>query len=142
MKILFVASEAYPLLKTGGLADVAGALPIALSVAGKDVRMLLPAYPQALEAVEDKRDTIILGDLLGAGEVRLIEARLPASNVPVWLVDCPSLYARTGNPYTQKDGSDWPDNHLRFALLARVAAMLSAPGNPVGWMADIVHATD
>ncbi|MCR4379369.1 MAG: glycogen synthase GlgA [Rhodospirillales bacterium] len=142
MKVLFVTSEAYPLLKTGGLADVSGALPTALVAAGVDVRMLLPAYPLAMEVAQDKHNIIELGDPLDAGDVRLIEARIPASNVPVWLIDCPSLYARPGNPYVQDDGTDWPDNHLRFALLSRVAAMLSVPGNVTGWTADIVHAND
>jgi len=142
MKVLFVTSEAYPLLKTGGLGDVSGALPAALVAAGIDVRMLLPAYPQAMEVAQDKHNIIEFGDPLGVGEVRLIEARIPVSNVPVWLIDCPHLYARVGNPYVQDDGNDWPDNHLRFALLSRVAAMLSVPGNATGWAADIVHAHD
>lgn len=142
MKILFVTSEAYPLLKTGGLADVAGALPAALAAAGEDVRILLPAYPDAVAAAEDKRDAISLGDPLGVGEVRLIEARMPVTDAPLWLIDCPALYDRPGNPYVQKDGTDWPDNPLRFAMLSRVAAMLSVPGNAAGWTADIVHAND
>jgi len=142
MKVLFVTSEAYPLEKTGGLGDVAGALPQAMKALGEDVRMLIPAYPKALEMVKDKREPISLGDPLGVGEVKLIASRMPTSDVPVWLVDCPSLYARAGNPYTQDNGKDWPDNHLRFALLSRVAAMLSVPGNALGWTADIVHAND
>ena len=142
MKILFVTSEAYPLLKTGGLADVAGALPAALAVAGEDVRILLPAYPDAVAAAKDKQDAISLGDPLGVGEVRLIKARMPGTGTELWLIDCPALYDRPGNPYVQKDGTDWPDNPLRFAMLSRVAAMLSVPGNATGWTADIVHAND
>ena len=142
MKILFVTSEAYPLLKTGGLADVAGALPAALAALGEDVRILLPAYPDAVAAAKDKQDAISLGDLLGVGEVRLIKARMPVTGTELWLIDCPALYDRAGNPYTQKDGTDWPDNPLRFAMLSRVAAMLSVPGNTTGWTADIVHAND
>ena len=142
MKILFVTSEAYPLLKTGGLADVAGALPAALAALGEDVRILLPAYPDAVAAAKDKQDAISLGDPLGVGEVRLIKARMPVTGTELWLIDCPALYDRAGNPYTQKDGTDWPDNPLRFAMLSRVAAMLSVPGNATGWTADIVHAND
>lgn len=142
MKILFVTSEAYPLLKTGGLADVSGALPIALARAGDDVRILMPAYPKALDLAENKRPGANLGDPLGCGEVRLIDAQMPGSGVSVWLVDCPALYGRDGNPYVGPDGKDWPDNHLRFALLARVAAMLSMPGNASGWVPDVVHAND
>jgi len=142
MKVLFVTSEAYPLLKTGGLGDVAGALPQAMVAAGEDVRILIPAYPQALDLVKDKRAPISLGDSLGVGDVHLIEARMPSGDVTVWLVDCPAMYDRAGNPYTQPDGTDWPDNHLRFALLSRVAARLSIPGNVMDWTADIVHAND
>ncbi|MCW8862747.1 MAG: glycogen synthase GlgA [Rhodospirillales bacterium] len=142
MKILFATSEAYPLLKTGGLGDVAGALPTALAKGDDDVRIIMPAYPQALNAVEGKRDGPGLGDPLGAGEARLIEARMPGSGVPVWLVDCPALFDRPGNPYVGPDGRDWPDNHLRFAMLSRAAAMLSMPGNASGWTPDVVHAND
>jgi starch synthase len=142
MKVLYVTSEAYPLLKTGGLADVSGALPAALAEAGVDVRIMLPAYPQALEMAEDMRPAIDFGYLLGVGQIRLIRARMPVSGVPLWLVDCPSLYARGGNPYVQENGSDWPDNGLRFAVLSRAAALLSVPGNVTGWTADIVHGND
>jgi len=142
MKILFATSEAYPLLKTGGLADVSGALPTALAKAGDDVRIIMPAYPQALETAQDKRGGVSLGDPLGTGEVRLIEASMPGSGVPVWLVDCPALYTRDGNPYVGPDGRDWPDNHLRFAMLSRAAAMLSVSGNAAGWTPDVVHAND
>jgi len=142
MKILFVTSEAYPLMKTGGLADVSGALPAALARAGDDVRMLMPGYPQALDVAENKRPGANLGDPLGCGEVRLIEAQMPGSGVKVWLVDCPALYKRDGNPYVGADGKDWPDNPLRFAMLARVAAMISMPGNAIRWTPDVVHAND
>lgn len=142
MKILFVTAEAYPLLKTGGLGDVSGALPAALAKAGDDVRVMMPAYPQAVAMAHNKRDGANLGDPLGTGEVRLIEADMPGGGAPVWLVDCPALFARDGNPYVGPDGKDWPDNHLRFALLSRVAAMVAMPGNVTGWTPDVVHAND
>lgn len=142
MRILFVASEAYPLIKTGGLADVAGALPAALAALGDDVRILLPAYPEALDKVEVKGRAIKLGDPLGVGAARLVPARMPDSDVKVWLLDCPPLYRRLGGPYLGPEGYDWPDNHLRFALLARVAAMISVGGAMMGWLPDVVHAND
>jgi len=142
MKILFVTSEAYPLIKTGGLADVSGALPAALAKAGDDIRIMLPAYPQALDNAEHKRDHVSLGAPFGRGEIRLIEARMPGSGVPVLLVDCPVLFGRKGNPYTDSNDQDWPDNHLRFATLARAAAIISAPSNVYGWAPDVVHAND
>lgn len=142
MNVLFVTSEAFPLLKTGGLGDVSGALPAALATAGEDIRMLLPGYPQALENAEHVGAAIALGTVLGFKDVSLIEARMPANGVPLWLIRCPQLYDRPGNPYVQDGKTDWPDNHLRFALLSYVAAMLSIPDNACGWTADIVHTND
>jgi starch synthase len=142
MRILFVASEAYPLIKTGGLADVAGALPAALAALGMDVRILLPAYPAALDGAPAKGPSLSLGDLLGAGEVRLIPARMPDSGVALWLVDCPALFHRRGNPYVDIDGNDWPDNHLRFAVLARAAARIGEIGERLGWAPDVIHGND
>ncbi|OEJ66220.1 glycogen synthase GlgA [Magnetovibrio blakemorei] len=142
MKVLFVTSEAFPLLKTGGLGDVSGALPAALAEAGEDVHMLLPGYPQALENADHVGVTIALGNILGFEDVSLIEARMPDNGVPLWLINCPQLYDRPGNPYVQDGKTDWPDNHLRFALLSYVAAILSVPDNACGWTADIVHTND
>ncbi len=142
MKVLFVSSEAYPLVKTGGLADVAGALPAALKRMGEDLRLMLPAYPEALDKAEKKGRAIRLGDPLGTGETRLIPGQMPDSGLKIWLVDNPELFARDGGLYLGPDGHDWPDNHLRFALLARAAAMVCVGGNMMGWKPDVVHAND
>jgi len=142
MKILFVSSEAYPLVKTGGLADVAFALPKALAELGEDVRILLPAYPETLDRMEGRGRRVRLGDLLGTGQTYLIPGRMPDSDVRVWLLDNPVLFDRLGEPYTGPDGFDWPDNHLRFALLARAAAMIGFAGSMVGWPPDVIHAND
>ncbi|MEO5374536.1 MAG: glycogen synthase GlgA [Alphaproteobacteria bacterium] len=142
MRILFVASEAFPLIKTGGLADVAGALPAALVEAGEDVRLLLPAYPAALAALEDAAVIADLGDPLGAGPVHLIRGQSPGMRLEVWMVSCPNLFDRPGNPYLGPDGRDWPDNFLRFAVLSWVAATIAAGGWSGGWTPDIVHAND
>ncbi|MEW5728918.1 MAG: glycogen/starch synthase, partial [Pseudomonadota bacterium] len=105
MRVLFTASEAYPLIKTGGLADVSGALPAALNAAGAEVRLLLPGYPEAMDRAEGKRTVGSLGDPLGVGgEARLVSGRLPESGVPVWLLDCPTLYDRPGGPYQDAQG--------------------------------------
>ncbi|MBF0391505.1 MAG: glycogen synthase GlgA [Alphaproteobacteria bacterium] len=142
MRVLFVSSEVYPLIKTGGLADVSGALPRALVELGHDVRILMPGYPQALEAATDKREVANLGVPLGAGETRLIEARTPDGGVPLLLIDCPAAYARGGGPYQDGAGRDWPDNPVRFGLLGWVAAVLSQPTTPLGWVPDILHGND
>lgn len=101
----------------------------------------MPAYPQALGRAHNVREIMRLGHLFGMGETRLLAARLPEGELPVWLVDCPSLYNRVGGPYQDLSGRDWDDNHLRFALLAHVAAALA---NEVGgrWRPDIIHAND
>ena len=136
MRILFVAAEAYPLIKTGGLADVAGALSAALAEAGETIRVLLPAYGLAIAGLRHRSLGADMGAVLG-WPVRLIEGQMPDSGIPVTLVDCPLLFDRPGNPYT---GNGWPDNHERFAVLSRVAAGLAVGegGEPV----DIVHAHD
>ncbi len=144
MRILFTASEAYPLIKTGGLGDVAGALPPALARQGMDVRLLLPGYPAALAAAEtpDNARAMRLGDLMGTGEATLVERRMPDTGLPVWLVDCPPLYDREGGPYIAPDGWDHHDNFQRFALLSRVAALIGQTGAFDGWLPDVVHAND
>ncbi len=142
MKILFTASEAYPLVKTGGLGDVAGTLPAILSSVGADVRLMLPGYPDVMDGVEGKREIARYGDPLGVGEVLLIEGRMPHTDTPVIVVDCPPMYHRMGGPYIQDSGEDWPDNHLRFALFAHAAVHMCEAGNGAGWSPDIVHGND
>lgn len=141
MRVLFVASEAYPLAKTGGLGDVGRALPLALSEQGADVRLLLPAYPSAVDALAGGRVEASLDGLMGVPEGRLILGRLPGTQVPTWLADAPSLYHRPGGPYTDENGSDWADNALRFAYLSQVAALIGR-GLTAHWRPDIVHAND
>lgn len=142
MRVLFVSSEVFPLVKTGGLADVSGALPAALRGAGVDVRVLMPAYPQAKAALSDVDVVASFGSPLGAGETRLLEARLPGADVPLWLLDCPDLYQRDGGPYQAPDGADWWDNGLRFGLLGWAAAALCQDWSPVDWRPDLLHVND
>jgi starch synthase len=141
MRVLFVTSEAFPFAKTGGLADVSAALPAALVELGIDVRVLMPAYPEALERAPHLHEIARLSNLLGCGTTRLLESRLPESRVPVWLVDCPELYNRAGGPYLDEDGKEWPDNALRFALLNHVAAAI-AGGGAGPWRPEVLHAND
>lgn len=142
MKVLHVAAEVYPLIKTGGLADVVAALPPAQAQAGADVRLLLPGLPPVLDAVQSARQVIDIGACFGALRVRLLLARLPGSQLPVYIVDAPHLYRRGGGPYQAPDGSEWPDNLQRFALLGWVAAHLAADDADPAWVPDIVHAHD
>ena len=143
-RVLFVASEAYPLIKTGGLGDVMYSLPHALHRIGVDVRLVLPAYREVLMQLDGIR---ILGWLDVAGSnrmlgVRVLEARHAEFAFPIWLVDCPVLFDRPGNPYVQPDGRDWPDNAERYTVFARAAAELAQDRLGLDWRPDVVHAND
>jgi len=142
MKVLFAASEIHPLIKTGGLADVAGALPISLRQAGQDVRLIMPAYNGILEKLAPVQRKINLGDPFGTGDIILLETLIPASDTPIWLVQCQSLFERGDNPYLDQNGKDYDDNHIRFAVFSWVTALLASQGNLIGWQADILHLND
>ncbi len=141
MRILFATPECAPWVKTGGLGDVSAALPEALAGRGLDVRVLLPAYRSVLAAAGRCREIARLPAAATFPAARLLEAPLP-SGVLAWLLDCPALYDRDGGPYQDPAaGSDWPDNALRFGLLARVAAILAQP-NPTAWRPHVLHCND
>lgn len=142
MRVLHAAAEIYPLVKTGGLADVVAALPPALAAAGADVRLLLPGLPPILDAVQSARTVIDIGSCFGALRVRLLLGRMPGTRLPVYVVDAPHLYRRGGGPYQAADGTEWPDNLRRFALLGWVAAHLAAEDADPAWAPDVVHAHD
>ncbi|MBB3980929.1 starch synthase [Sphingobium fontiphilum] len=138
MKCLAVASEIYPLVKTGGLADVVGALPAAL--AGEDVvvRTLVPGYPAIIARLGEAREVARYDALLGV-PATVLAAHVAGHDLLV--LDSPALFAREGGIYGDAAGKDWPDNWRRFAALGKVAADLAAAGVE-GWRSDIVHAHD
>lgn len=143
MRILFVTSEAHPLVKTGGLADVSGALPAALRAQGDDVRILIPGYRQVFEKLRALRVLMDLHWLPEVGSVTLMAGEMPDTGTPVMTIACPQLYEREGGPYQDSHGRDWPDNPLRFGILSRVAAILSSSLSPLSaWVPDIVHFND
>jgi starch synthase len=142
MRVLFVSSEIYPLAKTGGLADVSGALPSALFELGVDMALIMPGYSHALAGVANGSVAIEFKDKDRGVTTRLVEARMPDSGLPIWLVDCPALYDRGGTLYQDQHGIDWPDNARRFAHLSHVAARLAIGDLLPGWRADVVHAND
>ena len=137
-RVLSIASEVYPLIKTGGLADVAGALPSALKREGVEMRTLIPGYPQVMTKLESAEPARVYPELFG-GPARVLEAR--AAGLDLWVLDAPHLYARAGNPYLGANGLEWPDNALRFAALARIGADI-AKGAVAGYSAEAVHCHD
>jgi starch synthase len=155
--VLAVASEVFPLVKTGGLADVTGALPAALAAEGVKVTTMLPGYPAVMAALGAAEAVHEEADLFG-GPARLLRGQ--SAGLDLLVVEAAHLYGRPGNPYTRPDGSDWPDNAARFAGLARMAALagrgsaglgsagLGAAGlggaglGAAGFAPDVVHAHD
>lgn len=136
--VLAVASEIFPLIKTGGLADVVGALPPALAAEDIYTTTLIPGYQAVLRGLVDAAQVHSFADLFG-GPARLLRGR--AAGLDLLAIDAPHLYARPGNPYLGPDGRDWPDNAIRFAALGDVAAQL-ANGDVAGIAPDILHAHD
>jgi starch synthase len=141
LKVLFATSEIAPLIKTGGLADVSGALPAALRAIGVDVHVLVPGYKQVIAHMLQHDVAATFGDLPGFPPARLLSSVMP-NGVPLLVLDCPSLYQREGGPYQNATGHDWADNALRFGLLSRVAAMLGSGASPLMWHPDLVHCND
>ena len=138
VRVLAVAAELYPLIKTGGLADVVGALPIALEREGIATRTLLPGYPQVFNALRDVEPVYTFAAMHG-GAARVLASR--AAGLDLFVLDAPHLYARPGNPYLGPDGHDWPDNPQRFAALAAAAAAIGRGAIPA-FVPDVVHAHD
>src|SRR5579871_3227081 len=103
LRVLSVASEAVPLIKTGGLADVAGALPGALAPHGVEMTTLLPGYPAVMAAIGKPRKIHGYDDLLG-GPARLLTAKL--DGYPLIVLDTPALFRREGGPYSDPSGRD------------------------------------
>ncbi|MEQ1638635.1 MAG: glycogen synthase GlgA [Methylococcales bacterium] len=138
-KILFVTSEAHPLIKTGGLADVSGSLPKALAELGQDIRLLIPFY-QALKTTQEVyyRCTVRVNNC----DVNILETRMPESNLIVWLVDYPAYFNIPGNPYVDVYGEAWSNNAERFTLFCRIAVEIAANRAYLDWQPDIVHCND
>lgn len=140
MKLLFTTSELYPLIKTGGLADVSNNLPVALKNRHQAVRVLLPAYQSVLASLADSK--VIAKFEINGYSVRLLEAHLAPSRLTIWLVDCAELFDRPGSPYLNAQGQDWPDNAQRFDLFCKVAAKVATDELDLNWRPELVHCND
>lgn len=138
MQVLMVASECAPFIKTGGLADVVGALPAALEPLGVEAQVILPAYPALFPLLPQGTEVARFDDLPG-GSGRLV--KVEAQGITLLLLDAPQLFDRPGGPYLDENGRDWGDNHLRFAALSQAAARVCMGAIP-GYQPDILHAHD
>ena len=144
MNVLFATSEAYPLIKTGGLADVSGALPKALKHLAEfngDIKILLPAYNAVLAKLKSPQ-TLANIEVLGES-CALILGKMPDSEIEVIAIQNAALYERVGGPYNDENGVDWADNALRFGVLSRVASLLCSKKSPIkNWQPDLLHCND
>jgi starch synthase len=136
--VLSVVSEIYPLVKTGGLADVAGSLPAFLKPEGIAITTLVPGYPRVLGKLGEAEVIHTFDDLFG-GPARLLRATV--SRLDLLVIDAPHLYDRPGTPYLTPEGENWPDNAIRFAALSAVGAALGL-GEVPAYHPDVVHAHD
>ncbi|MFK5893537.1 MAG: glycogen/starch synthase, partial [Pseudomonadota bacterium] len=165
-KILFVTSEVFPLIKTGGLGDVSSSLPAALNELGHDVRIIMPAYKLVLDKVERRIDPnrqqrerrhekrakhvanrpykgkIIKQFTWHGMQIHLLQTTLSGTDIKLYLIDYPHLYYRPGTPYQDEMGHDWNDNAWRFHLLCQIAAEIATAKVDIDWSPDIVHAND
>ena len=138
MKVLSVASEVFPLIKTGGLADVAGALPLALAAHGIATRTLLPGYRSVLAKLGETDVAASIDDMFGA-PARILSVR--HADLDLLILDCPAFYDRDGGPYVDAGGRDFIDNWKRFAALSFIGSEIAAGLIP-DWTPDIVHVHD
>ncbi len=144
MNILFVTSEAFPLIKTGGLADVSGALPKAIQALPQhsgSSRLLIPGYSAVLSKL---RDVQTFAELVALGQhCNLVIGKMPDSELEVIAIQNAFLFERNGGPYNDGAGNDWLDNPLRFGVLSRVASILASANSPLpDWKPDLVHCND
>jgi starch synthase len=138
VRALAVGAEVYPLVKTGGLADVMGALPAALVAEDIETRTLIPGYPDVLAALRAAEEVLRVPQLYG-GAARILSGS--AAGLDLFVLDAPHLFFRPGNPYVAAGGSDWPDNAFRFAALSRVAAEIGQGATPA-FIPQVVHTHD
>ena len=143
MRVLFATSEIFPLIKTGGLADVSGSLPSALQNLGVEIRVLIPGYPAVLNKLTNLQAIASLENLPVIHNAALMMGTIEDTQIKVMVIKSANLYERDGGPYSDPNGLEWLDNPLRFGILSKVAAILSGPHSPIpDWQPDIVHCND
>jgi len=142
MRVLHAAAEVFPLLKTGGLADVVGALPAVLAAQGLDVRLMLPGVPAIRDGLVGLQAVASVGPAFGAAQLVIRRGRMPGSDLVAYLLDAPWLFDRPGNPYLGPGGAEWRDNDRRFAAFGWAVAHLAFGEFDPLWRADILHCHD
>ncbi len=142
LRVLVAASEAHPLIKTGGLADVAASLPAALRALGQDARLIIPGYPRAARLLREPKPLCEVRVPGCRTTVRILEGGHPDHDLPVYLVEAPEYFSREGNPYTDLSGRDWGDNAERFLLFGRVVALVCQGLPALGWRPQVLHGND
>ncbi|MGC8697649.1 MAG: glycogen synthase GlgA [Halothiobacillus sp.] len=141
MNVLFATSEMFPLIKTGGLADVSGALPQALSNLEINIKVILPNYADLKNEYIASKSSIGKVEILGQN-VEIFKTTLINSKLEIYLVDHPTFSARKGNPYMGPDKNPWHDNPDRFGLFCRAVVALAAGEFNENWHPDIIHTND
>ena len=142
LRILMASSEAHPLIKTGGLADIAASLPATLVELGHDARLIIPAYPKAVKQVREPKPLCEVRVQGSHEQVRILAGRLPDSLLQVYLVEAPDHFCREGSPYMDLSGRDWGDNAERFMLFNRVLARIAMGLPPLAWSPQVLHCND
>lgn len=147
VRVLHVGAELYPLLKTGGLADVLGALPQAQIELGTDARVLLPGFPTIVDGLEGLREVARIAPVFGGDNATIefgtLRGGLNAdeAGLGIYVIRADAFYQRPGNPYVDETHRPYEDNMWRFALLGWTAAQLAQSADAT-WCPDIVHAHD
>lgn len=144
LKIFFASSEVVPFAKTGGLADVASALPKNLKLLNHDVRVIMPKYGSINDAKFRLREVIRLKKIeVPMGKktyvISVKSAFIPSSKVQVYFVEYPEYYHRESLYVDPKTGTDWEDNPARFLLFSRSILEIA---KTLSWQPNIIHCND
>lgn len=139
LSVLCVASECFPLIKTGGLADVVGALPLALSKIGADTTVFLPGFPDVLSKLKSVKTVKALKSVNGK-PAKIISGKT-ATGLSILAMDAPQYFEFQGNPYLTDEGHNRPLNGEKFAAFSKIAADI-ARGEIGGKPYDVLHAHD
>ncbi|OUS15333.1 starch synthase [Gammaproteobacteria bacterium 50_400_T64] len=143
INILLATSEIYPLVKTGGLADFSYGLARSLKRLKTTPIVILPAYRQVLQQLPKAKKLVTVdAAIAGKQTSEILQAYIPGTQIPIWLLATEELFDRPGSPYAEAGGSDWPDNAKRFNHFAKVTAAIACGQIDLGWKPDIVHCND